>query len=115
MNQLGLDRSCPRLWYLVSCILIDAALAGEVYHRSWALGAIVVLLMIYMTARRFTDAGWSRWWAIPYAAFTLSPYAVLFFVPHLNARLVALGNILLQLPAIVWPKKENAVPLAAAQ
>jgi hypothetical protein len=79
------------------------------------LGVVLVLLLTYMTARRFIEIGWSRWRAIPYALFTLSPYAVLFLVPLVNVRLITLGNLLLQVPAIAWPKKKDAVSEAAAQ
>jgi len=114
MNQLGLNRPCPPLWYLLSCVWIDVALEGEVYHRAWVLGGALVLLLMYMTARRFTDIGWSQWWAIPYALLTLCAYSVLFFTPHTNGRIITLGALLLQVPAIVWPKKTGtALPSAS--
>ncbi len=70
----------------------------------------MVLLLMYMTARRFTDIGWSRWWAIPYALLALSPVAVLFFIPQMDARLITLGNLFLQIPVIAWPGKKGIVP-----
>jgi hypothetical protein len=69
---------------------------------------------MYMTARRFIETGWNRWSAIPYALFTISPCAVLFFGPRMDARLIALGILVLQVPAIVWPKKKTEVSIPAS-
>lgn len=114
-NKLGLDRACPRYWYLASCVVIDAFLSAEVHAHSWVPVSVLVILLMYMTARRFVETGWSRWWAIPYALFTISPCAVLFFGPRMDVRLIALGMAVLQVPAMVWPKKKAPVSIAEAQ
>jgi hypothetical protein len=114
-NKLGLDRPCPRYWYLASCVVIDAFVSGAVHAHSWVSAGVLVVLLIYMTARRFVETGWSRWLAIPYALFTISPCAVLFFGPRMDARLIGLGMAVLQVPAMAWPKKKAPVSMAAAQ
>jgi hypothetical protein len=69
---------------------------------------------MYMTARRFVETGWSSWLAIPYALFTISPCAVLFVGPRMDVRLIGLGMAVLQVPAMVWPKKKATATVAAA-
>jgi hypothetical protein len=114
-NKLGLDRPCPRYWYLASCVVIDAFISSAVHDHSWVSAGVLVVLLMYMTARRFVETGWSRWWAIPYALFTLVPCAVLFSGSHMDVRLIALGMVVLQVPAMVWPKKKAPVSMAGAQ
>jgi hypothetical protein len=109
VDQFLTDRPCSWHWYLFSALLIDTLLGREISERAWLFAGALVLLLVYMTARRFSDIGWHQCWVIPYALLTLSPYAVLLFVPHANVRLITLGIILLQVPAMVWPKKKAAV------
>jgi hypothetical protein len=108
-NKLGLDRPCPRYWYLASCVVIDAFLSSEVHARSWVFAGVLVILLMYMTARRFVETGWSRRWAVPYALFTLGPCAVLFFGSRMDVRLIALGMAVLQVPAMAWPGKKRII------
>jgi hypothetical protein len=106
IDLLRPDRPCSRLWYLIStALLIDLPLESEVRNHAWVLAGALVLLLVYITARRFIEIGWNRRWAIPYALFTLSPYAVLCFHPDANVRLITLAVVLLQVPAMVWPKR----------
>lgn len=114
-STLGLDRPCPRYWYLASCVVIDAFISGEVHAHSWVFAGILLILLMYMTARRFVEIGCSRWWAIPYALLTFGPCLVLFLAPRVDVRLIALGMAVLQVPAVVWPKKKTGVPAATAQ
>jgi hypothetical protein len=108
MDKLVSGRPCSRHWYLFSALLIDTLLGYEVGEHAWLFAGAFVLLLAYMTARRSADIGWIGWWAIPYALLTLSPYAVLFFVQHADVRLITLGIVLLQVPAMVWPKRKEA-------
>jgi hypothetical protein len=113
-KEILLDKPCPRVWYAITtAVFIDGPLGGEVRSQAWALVSGFALLLIYMTARRFTDIGQSRWWAIPYGLFTVSPYATLLLMPGVDVRLIVLGVIALQLPAMVWPKKKPPVPVEA--
>jgi len=115
MDQLVFNRPCSWHWYLVSALLLDTLLGREVTEHSWLFAGALVLLLMYMTARRFTDIGCTQWWAIPYSLFTLSPYSVLFFISNANVRLITLGIVLLQVPAIVWPKRKEAVSATCAE
>jgi hypothetical protein len=115
IDQLVPNSPCSWHWYLFSALLIDTLLGREVSEHAWLFACALVLLLVYMTARRFADIGWGRWWAIPYALFTLCPYAVLFLHPEANVRLITLVVVLLQVLAMVWPKKKTAVTVAEAR
>jgi uncharacterized membrane protein YhaH (DUF805 family) len=114
-NRVILSSPCSRHLYFFAALLIDALLGQEVNTQAWVFAGVLVLLLGYMTARRFTDIGWSQLWVIPYALLTLSPYVALLFAQHADARLITLGVLVLQVPAMIWPKKKAPVSMAAAQ
>jgi hypothetical protein len=111
---LMLDRPMGRLWYAFAVpACVDVPLAHSLAHPdSWPRWLNVVfftLLMMYGTSRRFVDAALPSWWAVPYSILTLSPFAVLY--PRSNAglwRVVAVAAIALQIPAMLWSRKEGA-------
>ena len=108
IDQFVPIRPCSWHRFLFSALLIDALLGREVTEHIWLLTGLLVLLLVYMTARRFDDIGWGRWLAFPYALSTLCPYAVLFLYPEANVRLITPVVIVLQVPAMVWPRKRTA-------
>jgi hypothetical protein len=111
--MLMLDRPIGRWAYaFVVSACVDVPLAHSLArHDIWPTWLNIVFfasLMIYGTSRRFLDAGLPRWWAIPYSLVTLSPFGFLYFNRNADLwRFVALGAIVLQIPATLWKKRDN--------
>jgi hypothetical protein len=114
MNRFALKNPCPRHLFFFTALLIDALLGFELSRRGWVSAGVLVLLLAYMTMRRFADIGWNSGWALPYTLFMASPYTGAFFIWRQDVRIATLGVILLQLPAMAWPKKKDGAPVEAA-
>jgi hypothetical protein len=77
---------------------------------AWALIPFYLPLMVYLTLRRFLDAGWALWIAVPFSIVTLSPYLLLLRNHALSYWIPAGIAVVLQLPAMLVKGKK--MPLA---
>lgn len=106
---LLLNNPIPRHWYALGVVVcVDVPLGASVRSLPWPYIAAYISLMVWITARRFFDCRWSRWWAIPYSLIALSPYYALHYNRDANLALVTVAAVLMELPAML-SKSHTAV------
>jgi len=98
-------RPCPRGLYIVFVALFDSTYGALASRHHWILAGMPLLLLLYMTAQRFADIGWNGWLAVPYTMLVLTPYTALLVSPGNHAQLLRVAVLILQLPAMVWPRR----------
>jgi hypothetical protein len=109
---LKLDHAVNRPYYCFAVLCgVDTPMLRVATHSwPWEFAPISVLFMMLVSARRFLDAGWGQWWAVPYSLFTLTPYLAFLSTSGREQRLAPLLAILLQLPAMIaWKRNRTAV------
>jgi uncharacterized membrane protein YhaH (DUF805 family) len=99
LDVLKLNAPYPRYWYVIAVpVCGNVPLGASIRGRAWIYVAVLVSALVYVTARRFVDIQWPRWWAVPYSLLSLSPYALLYRYPHMSLALVTIAVIVLQSP-----------------
>lgn len=107
LNQFVSNK--PSSWhlYFISALLLDTISGAAISNHAWLYAGFLVMVLVYVTARRFIEIGWFRYWAVLYAFFTLSPYSILCFYSHTNVRLITPVIVILQIPAMIWPRRKT--------
>lgn len=97
-----------RTHVIAAIAVVDPPLWIELRRHEWIGAAALMFLMLAVTARRMSEIGWDRAWAVPYCCVTISgPLAMLVVWPSVNPWVAFSFVAALHLPVMVWPATKS--------